>query len=78
MIETTYENELHDPDNPTVRYVRYNPNDGKFHWGVTCIRSMSNVKQGTCDAEDLPANIAKTARLRSVIFPACVDWPVTK
>lgn len=59
-----------------ARYVRKASNQGWYEW---CEQSADNLRfdvaQGTCDAEDLPAEIKKQADDYDGIFYAC-EWPL--
>lgn len=78
MIKITYQSERYDPKQPHLRYVRFDASTGEFKWCLTCVKSMYDSAQGTCDESDLPPHIAVLARHRAGIFPSYVDWPVER
>lgn len=76
MIVTLYQSPFFQPDNIHVRCVKYHVSDQRFHWTLTCVKSMRDVKQGVCDETDLPPDIAAAARARCKTWPSYVDWPM--
>lgn len=72
-IRTTYT--ANDPDRPTERFVR-SCHPAGYAW---CERDISNkrydLRQGTCDASDLPAEIREAADRRLGHAFSYVPWP---
>ena len=58
----------------TARYVARNACAG-YRWCEQCLESGRDLMQGTCDADDLPANIKLAADKLHLTWPNYVSWP---
>lgn len=74
MIRVTYKSDKSGPDYPVRRYVGPAAGGG-YRW---CDQSAEDprydLRQGTCDREDLPPHIAKACDEYKGAFYAC-EWP---
>ena len=70
MIETTYK-----AQNTTLlpgeRYVRKIPGQEKYQWCIQSNDKRYDIEQGTCDAEDLPADVKEKCDQYTGSFYAC-------
>ncbi|QIG75353.1 hypothetical protein EVC29_124 [Rhizobium phage RHph_Y52] len=72
-IEVTSEASNYRPESVLKRYVRANGN--RFAWCEVGADRRFDLRQGRCDAEDLPPDVIMAAREREGYFPSYVDWP---
>lgn len=61
------------------RYVRKYPGKDLYMWCETSLDNRYDLAQGTCEAEDLPADIIEKCELDGVrsCFYTC-EWPLEK
>jgi hypothetical protein len=83
MIVETWRADTYPPVGPPLcgRYVRWH-RDAGFEWIETNTSGKNgwkwDVRRGTCDAVDLPSEVASAAKGRhaSGVWPFYVEWPL--
>jgi hypothetical protein len=79
MIRTKYRSTtpLKPKLGPVLRYVRKAFKADGYEWCEKQQHSWTDLAQGTCDADDVPASIRAQADPLSGYAFAYVDWPQT-
>lgn len=77
MIRATYTAQTYSPAEIGVRYVRKAYDGDKYLW-CEARHSMHphDMRQGVCDAEDLPADVRRAADESR--YCSFVPWPITQ
>jgi hypothetical protein len=70
-MEVTYIAKSYKPDLPVTRYVRRSGDDVYFWCEVV---KGWDVRQGTADADDLPAAVRAKADAQARFWPSYVEW----
>lgn len=77
-ITVTRQSDRYDAAKVDGRYVKQSAN-GRFYWIETQYlgKWRYDVREGSCDREDLPAAVAEAAERRHAggVWPFYVDWP---
>lgn len=75
MISVTHTAAFYRPELVQDRYVRV---DGdSFVWCEVGEDRRFDLRQGTCDKTDLPADVLAAAENRRGWFPSYVEWPAS-
>lgn len=76
MIHITFTSVRATPDREGKRYVRAVVKGTEYAWCVQDAKDKRyDVQQGTCSADDLPADVRQAADDRQSYIPSYVDWP---
>ena len=76
MIIATHTAKNYSPGQVVSRYVRIDGN-GVFRFCEVGEDRWYDLRQGTVDREDLPADVIKAAEANRGKFPSYTAWPIT-
>lgn len=71
-----YVSKKFDPAQSYRRFVRMDI-DGMFHFCEQDSATGYDMRQGTVDPDELPAQVREAAVARCTFFPSYVEWPFT-
>lgn len=75
MIRTTYEARPHLlAATDTTRFVRRDAAGPGYSWCVRDNRTGYDIRQGTCDADDLPPNVRVAADAWAGFVYGFIEW----
>jgi hypothetical protein len=75
MIRATYTARDYEPGKVWTRYVRIDQ-DGLLQFCEVGQDRRYDLRQGTCDREDVSEDVYRQALARSGFFPSYVTWPM--
>lgn len=73
-MNITYQSPIWKPELVAARYVRCSAS-GVFSWAEANAQNW-DIRQGTCTADELPADVRKKALARRGQAFGAVDWPL--
>lgn len=75
MITVTYTSSGYDPAKVVTRYVRRDPIGKHYLWCEVGADRRYNLRQGRCEASDLPAGVKDKADVQRSELYGAVEWP---
>ena len=76
MITVTYTAPIYAPEKVTRRYVRRCCVSCGYRWCEIGANLVYDLRQGSCEAEDLPEDVRAQADALQGAFPSYVKWPI--
>lgn len=78
MITVTYTAKRYKPEEIAQRYVRRDPIGDGYTWCEQWAKNKAyDLRQGTCDASDLPDDVRAAADAQRKQYFGSVEWPLS-
>lgn len=76
MLKVKYQATGYTSGQVVKRYARMCPSTGVMYWCEVGGKKNYDVRQGTGDLTDFPAEVVEAARAHRGSWPSYVEWPL--